>query len=42
MVSRQHLTLLGLTGLRLPEERESNFWAYGLGVAFYAAFLLAL
>ena len=26
----------------LPEERESHFWAFALGAAFYAALLLAL
>jgi hypothetical protein len=26
----------------LPEERESRFWAFALGAAFYAALLLAL
>jgi zinc transporter ZupT len=26
----------------LPEERESRFWAFGLGVAVYSVLLLAL
>ncbi|WP_207956223.1 hypothetical protein [Rubrobacter marinus] len=35
-------TVLNVLKEELPEERESRFWAFALGVALYATILLAL